>query len=118
MGSKASRDVASSIYLLRGVFTSRIFHAIFVTLSIDSNDLFQRVLQGHRERTNGFVFAVKQDHRNAESNYEGEEGGSPADGGGEGDHCFFARLAMRFSESGCSTQGTSTDMNRTHPVSV
>jgi hypothetical protein len=64
---------------------------------------------------------MEEDRRYAEADDEREERGGTMDDVNDVDHCFFATLARSaraLSESAPSTQGTSTDVKRTHPVSV
>lgn len=64
---------------------------------------------------------MKQDDSYAEADEEGEEGGPAMNDVSDVDHCFFATLATEasaFRESAPSTQGTSTAVKRTQPVSV
>jgi hypothetical protein len=61
---------------------------------------------------------VKQDHGDTQADDEREKGRTVFYRFQELDHYFLLRLASRLSDDASWTHGTSTDVNRTHPVSV
>ena len=121
-GSKASNGVASSIVLCRrGGFTTGVFHAISETFSVYLDDFFNHFLQRKGRCLHSNKVPVKQKDRDAQTNNKGKERRCPANRSRNSFACndgVHYLLASKFKESGSAVHGTSSDTNRTQPVST
>ena len=120
-GRSASSEVASSICLWRrGAFARCIFYAIPIALPVISHDFVCHLLQGQRGNLFRDVGPVKQEDKEPKPDEEREEGARLGNGCGDTLSCDEGHylLASKFSDSGSAVHGTSSDTNRTHPVST
>lgn len=104
----------------RGGFAGRIFHAILVTLSVDSYFFVNHLFQREGRYLDREEITVKNEHGNPQTDEKGEKCSCSMERfrhSFSGDSLHYL-LASKFNDPGSWEHGTSSEMNRTHPEST